>query len=722
MRFRFTFLIVLLLAGLPWSASQADEKIPCFAQGQLPDGDSLAPLDAWIKNAESSQATRADDSFAAATEGGYKGLLLKYFARFWTNTDLAATNSELKTILTSTDPAVRREYALDDKWDLWLAPFLYRTYFHFSSKAQGDRAGRLTPELEQIVLDLLWDRAKDKNDFALSQMSTWWMTGSENHDLNAKVTALLTSQIFKNREGFRDRNYPDAGQGGGYGYWFHSIFGDSTDPGPQGGGSYADGKARGPEEHYAAWVAFFKDYIRERAKRGFFVEVGAPGYMKFTISFIQDMRDYSEDPELRDLAGKFLDAIWADWAIDQINGHRGGSRTRWVDVGTQDSMYVGGRFLLGASADALYANHAWYGLLASDYRLPRAVWALALRREAMGSFAFESRRPGEENPAVAWERPPGMERTLLCDTDSRFLRYSYITPAYILGTQMDHPGALHSHLSSANRWQGMLFGDQDASRIYPAGYLMGAEKDKATIQKSAYFRSLQSGNALIVQRARGWSQANPEWFPFYDPTPLQTGIQFGALGKQAVEEAGWIFVGAGDAWLAVRPLQTLEKNRTLVRGGPEAANAPQPKTASTPDDYTSEPASRPWRWVNDKSAILLSKPYSPVLMQAGLRSDFPDLASFQKYVLAGRVQLRKIVVEGHFNVRWYPSAPEPVVLDFPSANDQMPKIDGKYVNYSPSWLFRSPFLNSDYKSGLITIEQGDAKLVLDFNTKPQNQQ
>ncbi|MDP7120592.1 MAG: hypothetical protein QF395_09735, partial [Arenicellales bacterium] len=84
---------------------------------------------------------------------------------------------------------------------------------------------------------------------------------------------------------------------------------------------------------------------------------------------------------------------------------------------------------------------------------------------------FLSRRPGEEENL--WPRPKGNERTLMCDTESRFLRYSWVTPDYVIGTQMDHPAAVHSHSSSAARFNGVVFSaanprpSSNFSQVYP---------------------------------------------------------------------------------------------------------------------------------------------------------------------------------------------------------------------------------------------------------------
>jgi hypothetical protein len=50
----------------------------------------------------------------------------------------------------------------------------------------------------------------------------------------------------------------------------------------------------------------------------------------------------------------------------------------------------------------------------------------------------------------------------------------------------------------------------------------------------------------------------------------------------------------------------------------------------------------------------------------------------------------------------------------------VPEANGKPVNFTPAKLYDSPFLLSDYGSGIVTLQLGTRRKVLDFNaTTPQ---
>ena len=52
---------------------------------------------------------------------------------------------------------------------------------------------------------------------------------------------------------------------------------------------------------------------------------------------------------------------------------------------------------------------------------------------------------------------------------------------------------------------------------------------------------------------------------------------------------------------------------------------------------------------------------------------------------------------------------------FNTANSEIPTVGGKYIDYSYPKLFDSPYLQSDYESGVVEIIEDDQPLILDFN-------
>lgn len=651
----------------------------------------------FMEAALESRQERIADAFAGATGEGLREAFVPLFANLWMGKDLAETNKGLLDVLTSKDPAVQQKYRLNDHWCLAINQQFYHMYYAFGSKGSV-APGRLYPETEKALLEVLWERMKHKDDIHLARLSTWWMIGSENHDLVAKVSSLITSQIFMNEPEYRDRVYPDLGTGGGNKYWFHRMYGKDAVDGPEGRADDKDGKAYTAADHYKAWVAYFDDYFTERAERGFFLEVASPGYMAVTLTYLTDIFDLCENEALAEKAGKFMDVVWADWAIDQLNGVRGGAKTR-VSNGTrwEDAMYRMARFYTGGKGSA--QTHYFTQLL-SEYRLKPIHWHLTLDREGLGEFAFISRKPGEEEDN--WPRPPGTERTLLCDTESRLLRYSWVTPDYIMGCQMDHPASVHSHLSIQARWQGITFKGDGGPRVYPTDIVMDEVGNPKVTKTKGYLRAVQEKNVMLLQQARRWRQVNPDWFPAKGIYSLDYGIYFTENLDRIEEQAGWIFVEHGNAFLAVRPVMgEYAEGWTIL----EDDATPGLTSAVIKDSY---------EWSPDRRMVYLKDRYAGMIFEASRREHHSSMEAFMEDILDNFLVLEKTVVPGWHILRYRGCGKDAEEIYFNLANSEIPMVGGERLNYAPEMLFDSPYLKSEYKSGKIRIAHAGEVVDLEF--------
>jgi hypothetical protein len=633
--------------------------------------------------------------------------LVTAFAKMMANQDLVLANKILADRLVLSSEA--------DVWDLLLTPLYIRFYYSFSN-SHGKHPGRMTAENEALLLETLWQRTATKNDIALTKQSTWWMAGSENHDLNAKASALVTSRIFMNEPDFKDRNYPNYGFGSGAHYGRASYYGPAGATTEERHGSgraeLSDGKDYKPADHYQAWLAFFRTYFRERAERGFFLEYGAYGYSKHTLNFVDLAYQYSGDDELQTFIGDFLTVFWADWAQVSISGIRGGPKTRHhnkvggpSDKGAADLI----SFHLGGAANA---GIWWYWNLINDYTLPPLVWRMILDRKGMGEFTYKARGIGEEENV--WPRPMGNERSMVVDTDARFLKSTYVTPDYTLGTQMDHPAAAHSHLSVTGRWHGMTFAQSPLARIVPVGLPTLDRYGKAReFDTEIMLNSVHHQQTLIFQSARNILVINPEWFPAMTRTSDKAlGVWFGNDWDQKVELGGWIFVQKGNAYAAVRPVywdEAYEKENQI-------ANTGNQKFFNRWDDpATVKLCENCYSWNKKGSILKLDKPDIPVIIEAGRVSDFPALENFIEDVLNNPIALYKTVVPGYHVLVYTGSGSNAKEIVFNASTAEIPRIDGVPIPYSYPMTFDSPYLKSSYKSGVINLQFGEESLQLDFS-------
>ena len=340
----------------------------------------------------------------------------------------------------------------------------------------------------------------------------------------------------------------------------------------------------------------------------------------------------------------------------------------------------------------------WVSLV-TDYRFPKAAWDIALDRQGLGCFEYFSRRPGEEENK--WPRPAGTERTLVCDTQSRYLRYSWVTPDYVLGCQMDHPAAIHSHLSIAKRWQGLTFASSDNARIFPCQIVVGAD-GKSKPDSAIYFTNFQKHAVMISQQCRRWTQISPQWYPSPDMYSQDAGMYFGDNLDRIEEKDGWIFAAKNNGYAAVRVVLSdmdaeFKVNTQVKRGGLYA-------------DFADEC----YVWNNERTMIKFVDKYSPVILHSGRRCDYESFEAFKRYILANELNIVKTVVSGWFIVEYKPtnSAGQKDIYYFNAATPEIPSFNGVLVDYSPGFLFKSPYIFSKYNSGSVKISKGDNVLKL----------
>lgn len=429
-------------------------------------------------------------------------------------------------------------------WGLWDGSATHWRLFGYGSMGKI-RPHTLSPEAEKATLDHLWKHCLYKNDIATASRSTWNLSGSENHDINSKVENLLSSQLFKNHPDYKDRIYPNLGRMAGYHYGDNPEFNAHGEiPAMKlGSGNYKDGNKYTAEDHYNAWVKFWKEYLRERAKHGFFVEHNSNGYMLHTLRFLHHIYAWCEDQELRTQARMFLDLVWAQFAQDQNMLLQGGSTTRGTPgLGRMSSM---AEYFLGGPA-GLGRMYTF-----SDYQWPRAVWEMVLDRKDMGEYAFISRKPHEVRDQ--FPREPGSEYTILARHDSRIKRYSWVTPDYVMGTRLDHPTAIYHHLGVTA--DGITFPTRTyANIIFDPGRMN--------------YLSVQDRNVALMVHKRYSLWRSPEWFPGLGPWEIdeyKSRIVFGKDIKNIVEKEGWVFVKEGNAYVAIRMLAPVSEGADTER-------------------------------------------------------------------------------------------------------------------------------------------------------------
>ena len=520
----------------------------------------------------------------------------------------------------ATHPDLVSEFGLH-----WCGNIMGRTYEYFHANSSYF-PGRLTPAAEAAICEVFWAWAQGESEVAEAETAvsrTWFIWASENHDMMHNTTSWSAAQILK-------------------------------DVAPYNSYTYNDGYSA--QDHYAAWTEYFKEYLRERAKRGLFREIGSHAYSKYTLQGVYNFFDLAEDALLSYRAGLLLDLWWADWAHDQINAARGGGKARIYQEKALPS-YDNARGMAGYYLNIGYdGTHAAVMCMAtSRHRLPLVAMDMALDVNGRGVYEFKSRRPALK----LLPQPPEVgDRVAMDPNYGGIYRYTYATPYYILGTLMYEKRPYDDWASSQNRWVGLSFATATDDVIYPQcvpsppGYLNTYNQ----------YWSVQNKGTLIVQRlGSGYSWHTGEMRVYFPP------------GLTIDEQGGWVLVDNGSAYAAVKP----------AWGG--------------------------YSW-DDSNWLRLGDSDAPVIIEAAQASDYTDMyVLFETAVLGQTIDVTDDVLT-------YTGLGSSGTFTFYTASTQAPKVNGMPIDYEPNYTFESPFLNEDWASGVVTISKDGRQKVLDFNT------
>ncbi len=169
------------------------------------------------------------------------------------------------------------------------------------------------------------------------------------------------------------------------------------------------------------WGAYAAAFLAAHERDGWY-EADSAGYMAISIVALLHLADLAPQPEVRALAARQLDLVFARWAQSQVAGYPAGAKSR---------TYV--QWALGA-ANTAWPAWAWLaggfgrpeelplvdapGLAASAYRIPPPIRALLVHRREQAPYEIRERR----------------RITLLGRRALDTALYTYATPDYVLGT------------------------------------------------------------------------------------------------------------------------------------------------------------------------------------------------------------------------------------------------------------------------------------------------
>lgn len=489
-------------------------------------------------------------------------------------------------------------------------------------------AGRMDDATYDIILKTMWEWSRVNSrveDADVARTRTLHLTNSENHHAQHFSTCWGFALMLKDEPAYQKLEYNDR---------------------------------RTAREHFDAWSAYLREYLRQRAAKGMLIEIDSPSYAGASLRGIFSLHDFSEDPVLRRRAGLFLDLYWALWAEQQIEGANGGGKTRCYAESAQRGVDFVNRMTWYATGmgDANFVHASMLAFVTTTWRMPDVVIDLVLDAPGRGTYEVRQRRMG-----LLEKGAPQKNRYRIRPDFGGILRYAWCTPDFVMGSVITDalPLADWTAISSQNRWSGVIFRGAPDARVYARAF-----NDKYDSVYNGQW-TVQAHGTQISQRLRD-SKAAQHW-----------GVYFSTQGlSQPARKGRWLFAEAAGAYVAV----------CVTQGDFELIKTKGDKFG---------------RWIRctDKSA--------PVIIEAAAKNEAGSFADFQEKILSQTITIKKGVLEytglggDHFT--------------FYCEQNQTPKINGQRVNYAPRKVFDSPFVQSEWDSAVVTLKKGSRVLVLDFN-------
>lgn len=506
--------------------------------------------------------------------------------------------------------------------------------------------GRLSPETYRVMLATMWEWAKVKSKLAASvvdESHTWTITDSENHHANHFASCWAVTAFLARVPEYHDRKFDDG----------HTA-----------------------KEHSAAWTAYLREYLSERGGKGMTVEMESPSYASTTLSAVYWLYELTDDPVLKQRANDYITLYWALWAQQQINGVSGGAKARCYPSSAKNG-------------ESFVSRAAWYALgigspefvhlemlpfVTSSWKMPEVVMDLALDVKGRGSYEVNERRPGLAQPGV--ERLKGMSQ--IASDDGGLVRYTYCTPEFVMGSLIcaARPASDWTTISSQNRWHGVIFRGAMNARIYPY-----CETDHSSYNQQW---AVQHKGTLIAQKLKTSQHADE----------LRVWISEAGL-TAPVAESGWYFTEAAGAWAAVRVISG--ETKLIPPAAPAKKKKPVPKASTSDDGDAVDSVANGW-------LLQCSDEWSPVIIEAATKSDYPTREAFQKAIEARDVKSK--------SGRLTYTALSGDRFVFLTDQTELPRVNDVPVILAPARVYDSPFVQSDWRSGVVTIQKGNRKLVL----------
>ncbi len=410
---------------------------------------------------------------------------------------------------------------------------------------------------------------------------------------------------------------------------------------------------------------------------------------------------WADDSDMRQRARMMLDWLFADLAVNILDGMLRGPNSRTDDAAvverwntSNSSQFAWLNFNACPPRQNFGAFGYSYAYVAANYEVPEIIYRIAMDR------AGPVRQHDAKRSGVRFRGPDAGIAPVY--------KTNYITDDYAVGSYQgglggriqEHvwdvtwtvpdPRGVHNAMfsnhpfSSARALQAFfaVYPDTFVELLSRGGKPSYDAPDKL-LSSSPYERVFQHKDTIIA---------------LYD---IPVGTRFpqvnGFFSKDLInlteDSSGWIFAQGGDTYLAYRPLAGYH---WISHRGYRRIPSTTPGAAYERFDTGSQ-------------VLVSSHLRNGTIVQAASASEFEDFASFKNVMRALPLDYS---LDPKPTVRFRTLRGEQITF----AYDEAPEVNGRIIDYDDWKLFEGPYLNAERNARRLVLTHGHLRRVVDFNT------
>jgi len=409
---------------------------------------------------------------------------------------------------------------------------------------------------------------------------------------------------------------------------------------------------RGDKEETRTITAAATTSVTAHFRKGW-LEFASPCYVEKEIGSLLMLAQWAEDAELRRRARLCLDAVFAEYALLNLEQCFGSAAARVYGDdrdqpevnhnsrrdASRDGTYSCGSLLFGHGEERFYGVLGSTLLATSDYQPHPALVHAAIDRQALGEFEFRSRKPGYGQSAIN-----NVDDAVAGDAVFNARTYAYATPDFILASSRE-----------VNARYGMCRGGMLSNRLIARG----SPRKVVIVELGREAVDLFQHRGILIGRG-------------IDTAAYLAHREFEAMH----ETANAIFLRDPAVFVALR----------IVDGG-----------------YTWEGAKGPLLF-GDYAHFQQGR--SPFVLRAARPADYGgDFDAFRAEAEAARITQEGEWLTYRGDIAAGGGKRESVTVRFQPGRP--PRLEGGPLDFDTYPLFESPYLNSAWDSGVVEMSVGE---------------